>query len=505
MTILKKAIILLAILAPVALEARDNSVTTDNVDIRMAGNFLSVDADIILDSLRLGSNNQVFITPVVRGAADSLERQLPSVLVSGRKMHISYLRGALKGFPEYKTHDIAAEVQRHNGRPQSVAYSERIILEPWMRGKDTRVAFVYDSCGCGVAYGQLVAEEIPLFMNPVKEMRSLMITPAVTELPVSIHEGRARVQFEVDRTELHVDPYKCRNGQRIDNRAQIAMIDDSVKYALTDPNVELASIVICGYASPESPYVHNDELASGRSKALAEYLGQRYNLPKGSVKYSAVPENWVEFRKQVEESNEISEKQRQDLLELIDAPASAPADYDRKEQLLRTDPRYKELFLTKILPEWFPRLRATTFAIHTRLKPMSDEELARIIDTTPEKMSLNQMFRVARLYPEGSADFNRVIEIALKHYPDNPTAIINAAAAEVARAQKTDNQEEAASLYSSAKELLSRVETVPEVSREVYNLLGIIATSEDQYDAARRYFEMAGDLPDAVRNLQLLR
>ncbi|MBD5280125.1 MAG: DUF3868 domain-containing protein [Bacteroides sp.] len=489
MTTFHKAIIALLTLSSVSVTAKNVGVTTDNLDVRMAGDFLTVNADLVLDSLTLGSNNQVFITPVIKGTG-SQESQLPSVLVSGRKMHISYERGTLKNFQEIKSHDISQAVRRYNGKPQTVSYNVRVPLEDWMRGLDTRVVFVYDSCGCGVAYGQLVSDEVPIFSNPVKEMRTVMITPSITDLPVSIHEGKARVQFEVDRTELHVDPYKCKNGQRIDNRAQIAMIDDSVKYALTDPNVEISGISICGYASPESPYLHNDELATGRSKALAEYLGERYKLPKGSVHYSAVPENWVEFRKQVVESNEISAKERADLLELIDAPASTPAEYDHKEQLLRTDPRYKELFKNKILPEWFPRLRATTFAIHTRLKPLSDEALAKVIETTPEKMSLNQMFRVARLYPEGSDEFNHVIDIALKYYPNDPTAIINAAAAETARGE-----------YAKAKELLTKVQATP----EVYNLLGIIATSEEQYDAAIRYFEQAGDLPDAKRNLQLLK
>ena len=489
MTTFKKAIICVALAAPGGMSAQPTGVATENVDIRISGDFLNVSADLVLDSLRLRSNHQIFITPVVRGDSTQ-EVEFPSVLVSGRKMHISYERGALRGFPEIKNRMIEREVKRENGKAQTVSYTSRLPLEEWMRSKGTRVAFVYDSCGCGTRYGQLVTEEIPLFINPVKQMHAIMMTPPVKELPVEIHEGRARVQFEVDRTELHVFPYVCKNGQRIDNREQIAMIDDSVKYALTDPNVEIAGINICGYASPESPYLHNDELATGRSRALAEYLAEQYHLPQGHVKYTAVPENWGEFRNEVENSNELSEQQREWLLELIDQPARTPEDWDYKEHVLKTDPRFKDLYRKKILPEWFPKLRATTFAIHTRLKPMSDEELAKVIETTPEKMSLNQMFRVAKLYPEGSEDFNRVIDIALKHYPDDPTAIINAAAAEVARGE-----------YDKAKALLAKVSVTP----EVYNLLGIIATSEENYDAAKRYFEKAGDLPDAERNLEMLK
>ena len=270
---ISKAISILGItlLAALMTAVAARTVDTRNVDIRISEDFINVSAELIFDSLRLGSNRQLLVTPVLRGAGDE-EKELPSVLVNGRNMHYSYLRGSLDGFPALKEHVILRELRDDAKSVQSVDYSVRTPLDEWMLGEGTRLVFVVDSCGCGTLLAGADAGEylvIPPFENPVKEMRAVMIRPPYTEPPVTIHEGRARVQFEVDRTELHVNPYTCRNGQRIDNRAQIAMIDDSVKYALTDPNVELSAIEICGYASPESPYTHNDELATGRSRALA--------------------------------------------------------------------------------------------------------------------------------------------------------------------------------------------------------------------------------------------
>ena len=121
---------------------------------------------------------------------------------------------------------------------------------------------------------------------------------------------------------------------------------------------------------------------------------------------------------------------------------------------------------------------------------MSDEQLAKIIDTTPEKMSLEQMFRVARLYPEGSDEFNRVINIALKHYPDDPTANLNAAAAEVARGE-----------YDKALPLLAKAGDTPEAN----NLRGIIATAKGDFEEAAEWFAKAGSLPEAAKNLNMLK
>lgn len=429
----------------------------------------------------------MYVTPIVElpGAESQV---LPSVLINGRNMHYAYERGSM---PKDKGRDytIAYEVRRHNGKAQSLDYKMTTPMQPWMMNTDASLRFVVDTCGCGHAYGSSAGDPSPLNLNPSPRMRLAYITPAVTELPVTVHEGEARVQFEVDRTELHDKPYVCRNGKRIDNREQLAVIEDSVRYALSDPNVEIASVSICGYASPESPYMHNEELATGRSRSLAEYIGRRFSLPAEKCTYSSVPENWAEFREMVLKANDITDTQRRDLLELIDRPAYGASDYDAKERELKTSPKFADLYKSKILPEWFPRLRCTKFQIKTRLKPLSDEKLAEIIKTRPELLSLNQMFRVARLYPEGSKEFNDVIEIASRYYPSDEVANLNAA---IACMQKGN--------LDGAARLLAKAGDPPEAE----NARGVLAANQGDFVKAMEYFVKAGNLPEALKNKALL-
>lgn len=445
---------------------------------------LNIGARIVLDSLRLSSNQQIYITPVVTGGNGESEVLSP-VLVNGRNMHYAYLRGTLPKNGEKA--NVQAELMRKNGTAQAIDYKADVELKRWMYGPATAVQFMLDTCGCGVAAGSALMPGVALNLMP--KLLLSYVTPEVTELPVQIHEGRARVQFEVDRTELHTEPYRARNGQRIDNREQLKAIYDSVSYALTNPHVEISNIDICGYASPESPYLHNEYLATNRSRALSEHLSSKYNLPADRATYSSVPENWGEFREQVLQAQDITDQQRRDLLELIDAPVYGASDYDAKERTLKTDPRFAQLYRSKILPEWFPRLRATKFAISTRLKPMSDPELAEIIKTQPELMSLNQMFRVARLYPEGSADFDRVIAIALRYYPDSPVANLNAA---VTALKHDDN--------TLAAKLLEKAGDAP----AAWNARGVLAARQADFTQAEADFRRAGALPEAERNLQLI-
>lgn len=458
----------------------------EDVKVAKVNDRLNLNVDLVLDSLKLGRNNQIFVSPVI--SCDTARVVLPALLVNGRNMHFAYERGAITRM--IKDYTIAKEVRRLKG-PQTVEYAVAAPFENWMMTPAANVTFLVDTCGCGHAFASSYTPSMTLELNPGTDMQSVFVTPeaAYAKVPVSIHEGRARVQFEVDKTELHTEPYICASGQRIDNRRQLQTINDSISYALSDPNVEIASITITGYASPESPYSHNDYLATNRSRSLAEYLAAKYNLPKEAYNYGSVPENWGEFREMTVNATDITDQQRADLLELIDRPVYGPADYDSKEKELKTSPKFATLYRTKILPEWFPQLRATKFTIKTRLKPLSDEQLARVMETTPELMSLNQMYRVAHLYPDGSDDFNRIVNTALRYYPDDPVANTNAAIA----ALNCGDLETAQALLRKAGD-----------SPEAENARGILATHRGDFDEAVRHFNAAGNLQEAVKNRRLI-
>lgn len=461
-------------------------IALENMEYSRQGDKFNLQLDYVLDSLHLSNNQQILVTPVFEGGQGQ-EEAFSTVLINGRNMQYAYERGSIS-LPLAERYDVAAVERRNNGTRQKIAYSSQIPFCDWMYTSGARISFLYDTCGCGKFSGQAIVR-IPVDLNPVNNMRPAWLTPKVTELPVSNYNGEARVRFEVNDTVLHDKPYICRNGQLIDNKDQLKVIDDSITYATSDPNVEISHVAIMGYASPESPYTHNDYLATNRSRALARYISEHYTLPQKICTYGAVPENWEDFRTQVVEAKDITEQQRTDLLELIDRPAFGPSDYDAKEKELKTSPKFAKLYSSKILPEWFPRLRATKFSISTRLKPLSDEKLAEVILTSPEKMTLNQMYRVARLYDEESPEFRRTIEIALSHFPDDPEANTLGA---ILAIQSGD--------YKQAGELLKKAGDNPQAE----NARGIVATKKGNFKEAAEHFDKAGKLPEAQYNKALL-
>lgn len=486
--------ILLVSLTATARHHRDGVVTSRGLSLTPSGNDLVVNMDFVLDNLTLGRNHQLFVTPFIESGDGCQSVMLPTYVFSGRNMHYVYLRsGKTKAYGKTRYH-IAREMRTRKGHSQSVGYTQRVPLERWMLKEDAVLRLSCDTCGCGRSLGES-SESQPLELNPVGRMLVLPFPRPVTETPkITYHHGKARVEFEVDKFELHEAPYSYTHRQTlrkhvIDNRAELKVIDDSIQYALTNPNVEIDVIHLCGYASPESPYMHNEYLATNRSRALAEYIARHYNLPQERCQYHAVAENWAGFREQVVNAKTITEQDRKNLLALIDRPTYGAKDYDDKEVELITGDKYARLYREQIHPDWFPKLRYTDFTIQTRLKPLTTPQLHEVMAQTPELMSLNQIYTVATDCQHGGDEFQRAMAVALKYYPDDATANCNAAALAV---EQKD--------YARAAQYLDKAGD----SDDTNVLRGIVATWQGDFAAARQWFQKAGNAPEAQRNLKMI-
>lgn len=472
---------------------RKSHVKAQDIIVERIGDKMTVDFNLVLDSLFLRPNQQVFLTPSIRSGNDSIDVPLGTIVLSGRNMHYVYLRsGKTKATINQTKYDILREYYHKPGDKYTLMYHQTVPAADWMYANGTTVTFSVDSCGCG----QFFSNKVYDYRLPSVADR-MMVTPFPTPDPSvrkpTPHNGRAMVQFEVDKIELHEDVYTYTNRitkrkHTIDNRKELQTINDSISYAISDPNVEIESITICGYASPETNYDRNNYLATNRSRALSEYIARKYNLPADRCHYSAVPENWEGFRTQVVEATDITDQQRRDLLELIEAPAYGPADYDAKETALNNDPRFAQLYRDVIRPDWFPQLRCTEFSITTQLKPLSAIQLRDVLVKSPELMSLDEIYMVANSYEHGSEDFLRVMKVALEQYPNDPVANANAAAVAIE-----------AKDYEAAERYLMKAGDTDDANV----LRGIVATAKGDVAKARTFFRMAANT-EARRNLMML-
>lgn len=249
--------------------------------------------------------------------------------------------------------------------------------------------------------------------------------------------GRAFLDFPVNETVIY--PSYRRNPQ------ELKRICATIDSALFDKTIQVTSISLHGYASPESPYSNNTRLAKGRTAALEAYLRKRYKLSASVFHSTFTPEDWDNLRGFI--SNSDRRRTKSDIwyenASILETPEAPTAVLNHRDELLQVidlniDPDEKELKLKEVaggepykwlLKHVYPGLRHTDYIIDYVVRHYPVKQSRKLIYTHPEALSLNEMYAVANSYEKGSDDWLDALTIAAKQYPDDETANLNAACA----------------------------------------------------------------------------
>lgn len=453
--------------APLAAQAQcteqklaGKSIAVQNVKIENTDNNLVVNLDLNMDSLDMPSNMRFVFTPIITNNTE--RRQMPQIVVNGRKQHISYQRSGKKEFA-----DNTIIVRRKNDTQQTVHYSTVLPYESWM--KNSNVIVAEDLCGCGDILDQTTIE--------LKRLRTPFmpyLRPAAEAQKVRHEQGRAFIDFPVDKITLYPDYRK--------NPRELEKIINTINLVKNDKNTSITNIEIHGYASPESPYSHNAYLAENRAKTLTEYVRKLVHLDDKVFSVTSTPEDWQGLREYVVNSNL---QNRDAILELID---NTSLDPDAKEWKIKTTYPDDYRFM---LGTWYPALRHSDYVVSYSVRPFSVEEAKEIMKTKPQQLSLEEMFMVAQTYEPGSQEFNEVMETAVRMFPDNPTANINAACT---RMEQGD--------LNGAKRYLDKAGNSP----DAIHAKGVMAILEGNNTEARQLLNQAksSGAQGVEKNLEIL-
>lgn len=452
---------------PLALQAQsaglklaDEKISVENLRVENTSQTMVVNLDLNMDSLKLPSNMRLVFTPIITNNTE--ERQMPQIVVNGRKQDISYRRGGHKDFPA----NVVA-VRRKNNTDQTLHYSAVLPYEDWM--KNSNVIVAEDLCGCGDVKDQNTVELKRLRTPFMPYMR-----PAAEAQKVRHEEGRAFIDFPVDKITLYPE-YR-------QNPRELEKIVSTINLVKNDKNTTITNIEIHGYASPESPYEHNAYLAENRAKTLKDYVRKLVNIDDTTFSVTSTPEDWEGLRKYVVESNL---QNRDAILKLID---NTSLDIDDKEWKIKLTYPDDYRFM---LENWYPALRHSDYVVSYSVRPFTVEEAKEIMKTKPQQLSLEEMFMVAQTYEPGSDEFNEVMETAVRMYPDDPTANINAACT---RMESGD--------LEGAKRYLSKAGNSP----QALHAKGVMAMLEGNTDQARQLLNQAkqAGAQGVDKNLQIL-
>ena len=378
---------------------------------------LSADAQLLVGmdvtvpaDLEISSSSMLTLTPIlVEKGENGANQTLPAIYVYGRNRQL--LAERANKIPA----DAFEVVRRDNGTAQTVHYTARVPYEKWMNGADLKMMGTISGCASCLKDEDL-AQVYPVLLEPYKVQPLIAFVKPEAEVKQRAEKGNAYLDFPVNQTKIYPEYRR--------NPMELAEINRTINVVKENTDTKITGISLHGYASPEGSYANNTRLAKGRSEALKTYIMKEYGLSADMFTVQSTPEDWAGLRAYVEKNN-VANKAK--VLEIIDSQMD---NLDAKENKIKA---LDGAMYQALLRDCYPALRHTDYVVHYTVRAYSVEEAKALLKSRPQLLSLEEMYLVAQTYQEGSDDFNEVFDIAVRMYPEDSTANINAAAMELKR------------------------------------------------------------------------
>lgn len=408
----KRIIYLLIALAAITLPANaqkflNDALTLSNVSLWQQGPSLYVGITFDMKNLTVGSARSLSLIPLLTDGEHNVPLQ--EIIVSGKRREKAYIRGLAiqKEVPD-------AIIVPYNKR-EVFNYTQVIPYQPWMANASLQL--VESLCGCG-NYQEMNSQE--LITNDVsteaKRVSAMMPIVAYVQPTVEVVKNRseqyeAHLDFPVNKSVILTD--------FMNNHSELVNIHSMFDKIQNDKNLTVTGISIKGFASPEGPLAFNEQLSKKRADALKDYLIKNEKVSSKLYNVTFGGENWDGLVKALEIS---SMKDKETFLNII---KNTTDDAKRKQEIMRVGggAPYRTM-----LKDIYPGLRKVNCKIDYTVVNFDVEQGRVIILENPKYLSLSEMYQVANSYPKGSKDFANVFDIAVRMYPTDAVANLNAAA-----------------------------------------------------------------------------
>jgi outer membrane protein OmpA-like peptidoglycan-associated protein len=448
--------------------------------LRQTEDSVQLVMDIDLTNVKINTGRSLVLTPVFV-SPQGREVRMKNIMINGRQRHKAFMREVtLNGWERQvkKTHYDVIPLTKENRK--LYRYTQTTGFENWMR--EAKMNIETNLCGCAGYTEQTASEKVAnrIVLEGAKEYRTLpnvaYIRPEAEQIKARSESSDVFLDFPAARTEI--------NPGFGNNPRELAKIERIVNEIRTDKNLTVTGVMISGYASPEGDVNFNNQLSRGRAEALRNYLSMHTGISGHLFQTGFGGEDWEGLARLVQNSY-IEPKGA--ILSIINYNSN-PTERKNRLKALNGGRVYQQLLHTL-----YPQLRRVVAKIDYNAKNFNAEEARQVIKTHPKQLSLNEMFLVANTYPEGSKEFMEVFEIAVKVFPDDPVANLNAAASALLTKD-----------LSRAERYLQKAE---KSAPEYYNNLGVLSMMQGNDARARNLFQRASeaDIDAATKNLEELR
>lgn len=450
-----------------------HGINIENQQVVRENDLLSISMDIVLDEVKIKTNDLIFLTPVLRSNKGNDSRELPPVIICGnRRLKVLERTRKLNNYPEFAV-EPQIIVKRNNGATQHIQYRTTLPFALWMGNASFSFEETVTGCAdCDRGQNSFLLVERILKEDYVPVYKMAYIIP---EVRVDKQDATlsGAVNFIVDRAEILHNYNK--------NKFTLERVDNFINEIKSLKKGDITGLSITGYASPEGSVVHNKALSERRANAFAGYLGNKHGIERRIMHVTGYGEDWNMLREQVLASS-IAHKN--DILAIID-DIPDPDARDAELKKLSDGAVYRTL-----LRDYYPAIRRTEYTVAYEQATAFDPEKAKqTFLQTPEQLTLAEYYLLAQTYNAGSQEFKDLFRVASSLYPDDAIVILNTSFADI---EDGNNQ--------AAIDRLSKIEDDP----RAWNSLGVAYARLDNLQKAEGYFQKAAVRGDEEARINLL-
>ncbi len=401
----------------------------------------------------------VKVTPELRYADGTVSQGTPATFqgekVEGNEQTISYLVG---GHYTMKTNF------KYGGVNKADMY---LTFDAKLGKKKVEVPAVK------VATGIIATSE--LYNRTVKSAQACIAPDAFQR--VKEQKYNANIKFLIQQANLRKSELKNNSVTEFVNLLQ--------KINKDQENLNLASVEVSAYASPDGGVKLNEKLANQRQKNTEKYVEQQMKRIKMEspidAKYTA--QDWEGFQELVAASN-IQDK------DVILRVLSMYKDPEEREQQIRNMSQGFRELADGILPQ----LRRARLTINYETIGRDDDQIQEQFRQDASKLSVEEMLYAAIL-TENAGEQEAIYKRTTELYPNDARAYNNLATLEYAKGN-----------YGTAKNYIQKALSVDAKNPETQANLGLLALQQGDTQAAESYMAKAtgaNGLSEALGNLHL--
>ena len=437
---------------------------------------LNVDITVDFEGLKMPADESLTVTPVLINGEN--EQQLPAVLINGAEKQKVYQREQSLGRGPKPAPIPAVVIRNDEGMARSFRYRVAVPYREWM--KDAILLIRSQECACHGKKGDVYEDKIADGLSLPKARTSVWDTDTDKKYLSWVNF----VEPATGKDTLHIlrgsipyfEPEEQKKGEKQLGELAREKQNFEIYYRLRDVlrsvrrevGAELVKVKVTGYGAPAGNLRKNEAEALARSLNLKEYLRENRLAAGAPMEVGWIPEDWDSITSLVRQSDMMLREATLDLIANVDV------NKGRERMLMElADGKPYKYLAEKI----FPGVMRVDYEIEYKRKPLDAVESLRLLRSGGQKaLSLGEFFALAESYTQGSTEYNDLLDLAARLFPDSPEANINAAAVALTKGET-----------AKARRYLERFATLP----AAYNNMGVLCLQEGNRDKAEVYLTMA--------------